>query len=1149
MNIVAQSATSSPNVGITYRVVPPSNIRQPSTPQTGSHTPSVRVRYRIIPPSKFTTHPNMRVRTGGNDPNGHPSTVQNNTPENGEPPLIRVNYRVIPPSKFLSRNNIPNNRDTPNRQGPRRPSSPNNHRTPLARVRRRDPSPNSSLESIDDTQVSPLGARTLSEADALSFSQVRTSYGQDTVVLLRRLQKIDLKGKKSILDKKFLQQCIETEIYPKWLNLKIGNLKYRPQLRLIRDFKMATLKNEFANKKTKTAECFKLKTQLTAELNTIIGPLVLDQWLKQVHAQNSVALSKDESRHHRKLTKLLLANHKIDDHTFQTLMRSRKPTEAGANLNVIFNLSSHTLNEAEEAGLRNGLKFIPTAPKIDEVELFSRLEALVGTLYYIRKNPPELSDLAASLSRDAKNSIERFYNDKPAHNLPKNVNVALKALAKNKQLVISKPDKGNGVVLLNKEDYITKMGVVLGDNTKFKALSNVDLYKSTLGFETKIRLILRKMLNHNIINPKSYDKAYPRGSRPCLLYGLPKVHKAGAPLRPIMSASGSAVHGLAQLLVPILAPLTTNEFTVNNSLLFSEELGLSQLGKLTLASFDISSLFTNIPLDETIEIILKANKAKKLGKILNHAVLKEALEISTKNCNFIFNEVVYEQLDGVAMGSPLGPTLANIFMCHFEETFLKSATEAKPLFYKRYVDDILLGFQDIADIEKFWQYYNSRHNNIKFTIENEINHSISFLDITIVREPDSGDITTHLYRKSTFTGLLSKFNTFTYNKYKTGLVHCLLFRALKICSHKVGFNNEVVYLRDLFQKNRFPLDLFEKAVLEFTSKHSTALDNKKLPAGIHPPPETPETPDMDEVIAPLTESQTEMEMLVNTQDTMLTQTPIAVVPNPLTVTLPFFGDASLHLRNGIRKKLLALFPDLKTRIVFKSGRPLSTLFKFKDKVPVDLSANIIYKYTCSTCNVDYIGCTIRHLRTRISEHLNISATTGRKTSDRGSVIAAHIAQTGHIGTNEDFTVFYVPPQNSLIKIAETILIQRDTPKLNDTTGSYPLRVYPSNLGLEDHLRSNGPNSPNVGINRPAQTQQGRSSQGRHPHNTNQPSQPPRTNNRTLTVAPTPNNTNHNTRRSLRRPVNNTPNDTARRPTVTARTQLGPSNTGTAQPNL
>ena len=54
----------------------------------------------------------------------------------------------------------------------------------------------------------------------------------------------------------------------------------------------------------------------------------------------------------------------------------------------------------------------------------------------------------------------------------------------------------------------------------------------------------------------------------------------------------------------------------------------------------------------------------------------------------IFDGKFYEQCDGVAMGSPLGPTLANVFMCHFENIWLENCpSHFKPIVYRRFVDD------------------------------------------------------------------------------------------------------------------------------------------------------------------------------------------------------------------------------------------------------------------------------------------------------------------------------------------------------------------------------------------------------------------------------------------------------------------------------
>ena len=84
---------------------------------------------------------------------------------------------------------------------------------------------------------------------------------------------------------------------------------------------------------------------------------------------------------------------------------------------------------------------------------------------------------------------------------------------------------------------------------------------------------------------------------------------------------------------------------------------------LNLASFDIQSLFTNIPLDGTIDICVDMvyNKRKKVkGMLKRH--FKQLLTLSVKSSFFLINGVYYKQIDSVAMGSPLGPTLVNIFL-------------------------------------------------------------------------------------------------------------------------------------------------------------------------------------------------------------------------------------------------------------------------------------------------------------------------------------------------------------------------------------------------------------------------------------------------------------------------------------------------------
>ena len=84
------------------------------------------------------------------------------------------------------------------------------------------------------------------------------------------------------------------------------------------------------------------------------------------------------------------------------------------------------------------------------------------------------------------------------------------------------------------------------------------------------------------------------------------------------------------------------------------------------------------------------------------------------------------------MASPLGPTLANIFFCYYESNWLKDCLKNfKPIYYKRYVDDIFVLFKKPEHVQFFLEYINKKHKNIKFSIETELNRSLSFLDVKI----------------------------------------------------------------------------------------------------------------------------------------------------------------------------------------------------------------------------------------------------------------------------------------------------------------------------------------------------------------------------------------------------------------------------------
>jgi hypothetical protein len=127
----------------------------------------------------------------------------------------------------------------------------------------------------------------------------------------------------------------------------------------------------------------------------------------------------------------------------------------------------------------------------------------------------------------------------------------LKDLQKDDTIVIINPDKGNGIVVLDRTNYISKMHDILSDENKFVPM-NDDLVKTTIKREEKVQTFLKKLKNNGVISEEIYKKLVPTGSRPGILYGLPKIHKHGVPLRPILSAIKSHSYGIAKFLVSLL---------------------------------------------------------------------------------------------------------------------------------------------------------------------------------------------------------------------------------------------------------------------------------------------------------------------------------------------------------------------------------------------------------------------------------------------------------------------------------------------------------------------------------------------------------------------------------------------------------------------
>ena len=339
-----------------------------------------------------------------------------------------------------------------------------------------------------------------------------------------------------------------------------------------------------------------------------------------------------------------------------------------------------------------------------------------------------------------------------------------------------------------------------------------------------------------------------------------------------------------------------------------------------MVSYDVCSLFTNIPLSETIDIAVKLILKNKKDLTFSENELTKLLRIATAQTHFYFDGKIFDQVDGVATCSPLGSALANLFMGYYEQKWLESYHGRLVKFYRRYVDDIFCLFENEHQAQTFLDFLNIQHPNLKFTIENEYMKQLPFLDVLNTR---SDRLTTSVYRKSTFTGLLQNYNSFVPFTYKKGLIKTLIDRTFRLNNIWVGFHLDLEKLKVILQKNEYPPKLIDKSAYRYLSK--------KI---INKPSETD---------------------------------PVKTNDNIRYFKLPFIGKFSKFTENKLQKLTKQFCKEgTNIKIVFST---LASLFSAKDKVPYGLKSYVVYKFLCAGCNASYVGETYRHISTRTHEHL------------------------------------------------------------------------------------------------------------------------------------------------------------------------------------
>ncbi|CAF0963531.1 unnamed protein product [Rotaria sp. Silwood1] len=421
-------------------------------------------------------------------------------------------------------------------------------------------------------------------------------------------------------------------------------------------------------------------------------------------------MKKIEKRHNRKLARLRsynvlkaekLSNHNSISISLQNSSQQQLTTKNNDNiqksdLKPITNLSLRKLAIDEENALKRGLHHVFPIGKFDNSRFVCDMEHFYAKLINLHSDyrhyegkdlkqqikpkltSPQLS--AAVELRSKANSFRKKAGLEMTMNNQqyKQIKQILRSLAKDTNIAITKPDKGHGIVIMDKDDYIRKMETLLEDQSKFKWIYQ----DPTVTNEDRVTLLLTRLLKEGFITNAEYNMAKPTGSRPARLYGLPKLHKPNEnyPLCPVMSAIKTVEYSLGKMLRNRLKHLQTSPYVIKDSFDFLNKIKSSKNVDRIFISFDVVSLFTNDPLAYTIDLVLdqmyptckksclKLTRAEQYRKRKQNVDFRTLLEEATSKTHFTFNNLMYVQHNGVAVGAPLASVIADIFITRLKTT-------------------------------------------------------------------------------------------------------------------------------------------------------------------------------------------------------------------------------------------------------------------------------------------------------------------------------------------------------------------------------------------------------------------------------------------------------------------------------------------------
>lgn len=623
--------------------------------------------------------------------------------------------------------------------------------------------------------------------------------------------------------------------------------------------------------------------------------------------------------------------------------------------NLVLNLSSCSFTEEELNFLNKGLKFAVKPRSAPLEEIISNIEAGIQYRTHNSRRNAIRYDVEQCILKVAGSKITT------KNNMSKGNNNIIESL-RTKNVIYTKADKGNAIVIMDRDDYDNKITQMLTEGPYEEVKFQNGNPKNPLNKMTEEASGCAKEVSQLMSDPSLRFRLHVSNPRVAHLYCLPKIHKNPLAMRPIASNINTPLEKQAKWLLDLLEkyPIKFGNSVLNSVELVQKLKDVKVKRGEKLVSFDVQSLFPNVPADVAIDCMKKhltkegaSPEEVKASVIIAKAVMAQNF--------FQFRGRYYKQNHGLSMGSKLSPYLANIFMCFLEEKLKKNALF--PRVWYRYVDDVIAIIR-IRQLQSVLRLINEQYETIKFTVEEESNNCLPFLDL-LISKTDDGDLEFSIYRKPTHTDRYITSDSFHCGAHKQAAFHAMAHRLHSIPMNASAHQNEENYIYEVGAKNGYSRSWIKK-ILERHSKKK----ERELHSTLEP-----------------------------------------IRPEPTRrISVPYYPRLTNELRGVLEKHGIEL-------VTCTSSTLKTSLCNYKDKEP-KMHSSGIYSVGCKNCDLIYIGQSRRRIETRIQEHIRH---TNNRNYDKSGV-AEHMIECDHNIDNNSIKVVKVVRREQLLDAWESLTI-------------------------------------------------------------------------------------------------------------------------------